>query len=63
MNTFPERWENHFQKNSKLVSLILTSFFKLHLQISFQIFKHQISKFEQSNKTYITSEKKGSLSI
>ena len=38
------RWENRFQKNSKFVSLILSSFFKLHLQISFQIFNHQISK-------------------
>ena len=35
---------NHFQLISKFDSLILTSFFKLHLQILFLIFNHQISQ-------------------
>ena len=38
------RKEHHFQSNSKFVSLILSSFFKHHLLILFQIFNQQISK-------------------
>ena len=44
INTFPVRWENYFPKNSKYASLILSSFFRLHSTISFQILNHQISK-------------------
>ena len=41
---FPERKEQHRQSNSKFVLLILSSFFKHHLLILFQIFNQQISK-------------------
>ena len=44
VNIIPEREEQHYQSNSKFVLLILSSFFKHHLLILFQIFNQQISK-------------------
>ena len=44
LNTISERMGQHYQPNSKFVLLILSSFFKHHLLILFQIFNQQISK-------------------
>ena len=54
VNTFLERKDHYYQSNSKYVSLILSSFFKHHLQISFQIFNQNLNRVIKHNTSLLT---------